>query len=95
MQDDPQRKAIFETIADGILVVDASGEVVFANGAAERLFGRSPLTGTRLGILVAPESASTDIQLPARTARHHLGRASTNALTWDGFAGGASRRLHG
>jgi putative nucleotidyltransferase with HDIG domain len=83
MQDDPQRKAIFETIADGILVVDASGEVVFANGAAERLFGRSPLTGARLGIPVAPESASTDIQLPRANGTIWV-ELRTNALTWDG-----------
>jgi two-component system, cell cycle sensor histidine kinase and response regulator CckA len=34
-------RAVVESAPDGVLIADASGRVIFANGVAERLFGRS------------------------------------------------------
>ncbi|HEX3972979.1 MAG TPA: ATP-binding protein, partial [Stellaceae bacterium] len=51
---------LVEKNADGIIVVDRDGAVLFANPAAEQLFGRpaSTLIGTRVGIpMVAGETA--------------------------------------
>ena len=46
-----QLRAIIESLADGIVIVDRSGVIRFANPAAGRLFTRSPeaLVGTPLG----------------------------------------------
>lgn len=35
-----ERQAILESIADGVVVADASGRVTMANAAAERIFGQ-------------------------------------------------------
>lgn len=57
-------RAIIESLADGIVIVDQHGMIRFANPAAARLFTRSPetLVGTPLGIpLVAGETAEMEI----------------------------------
>ncbi len=57
-------RAIIESLADGIVIVDHSGVIRFANPAAARLFTRSPetLVGTPLGIpLVAGETTEMEI----------------------------------
>jgi signal transduction histidine kinase len=57
-------RAIIESLADGIVIVDRQGVIRFANPAAARLFTRSPetLVGTPLGTpLVAGETTEMEI----------------------------------
>lgn len=57
-------RAIIESLADGIVIVDRDGAIRFANPAAARLFNRSPdaLVGTMLGqALVAGETTEMEI----------------------------------
>jgi len=57
-------RAIIESLADGIVIVDRRGFIRFANPAAARLFTRSPeaLLGTSLGTpLVAGETTEMEI----------------------------------
>ena len=57
-------RAIIESLADGIVIVDRGGVIRFANPAAARLFTRTPeaLVGTSLGSpLVAGETTEMEI----------------------------------
>nr|MBA3673078.1 PAS domain S-box protein [Gemmatimonadaceae bacterium] len=57
-------RAIIESLADGIVIVDRSGVIRFANPAAARLFTRTPeaLVGTPLGTpLIAGETTEMEI----------------------------------
>jgi signal transduction histidine kinase len=57
-------RAIIESLADGIVIVDRAGMIRFANPAAARLFNRRPdtLVGTPLGSpLVAGETTEMEI----------------------------------
>ncbi len=59
-----QLRAIVETLADGIVIVDKRGVIRFANPAAAKLFTRSPeaLVGSELGTpLVAGETTEMEI----------------------------------
>lgn len=59
-----QLRAIIESLADGIVIVDPRGAIRFANPAAARLFNRTPeqLIGTLLGTpLVAGETTEMEI----------------------------------
>ena len=59
-----QLRAIIESLADGIVIVDPRGAIRFANPAAGRLFNRTPeqLIGTMLGTpLVAGETTEMEI----------------------------------
>lgn len=59
-----QLRDIIESLADGIVIVDAGGVIRFANPAAARLFNRNPdgLVGTVLGTpLVAGETTEMEI----------------------------------
>lgn len=60
-------KFLVEKNADGIIVVDSDGVVMFANPAAEAMFGRSvnALVGSQIGVpLVAGETAEISIRRP-------------------------------
>ena len=60
-------RSIVERLADGILIVDATGVIRFANPAAEQLFGRHQiqLVGTQLGFpVVVGESTEIDVMRP-------------------------------
>jgi signal transduction histidine kinase len=60
-------RSIVERLADGIVVVDASGVIRFANPAAQRLFGRKAeeLVGSPLGFpVVVRESAEVELVRP-------------------------------
>ena len=60
-------QTIVERVADGLLVVDASGCIKFANPAAVALFGRSAadLVGTEFGFpIVAGETTEVDLVRP-------------------------------
>lgn len=57
-------RAIIDSLADGIVIVDRGGEIRFANPAAARLFNRSPdeLIGTSFGSpLLAGETTEMEI----------------------------------
>lgn len=54
---------ILDTIADGILVVDQKGTVLYANQTAERLLERGPLMGKLLAIPIMPNETHQDINL--------------------------------
>ncbi|MDB4916964.1 MAG: sensor protein [Gemmatimonadetes bacterium] len=61
---DTQLRAIIESLADGILIVDAEGLIQFANPAAGRLFTRTPeaLVGTPVGTpVVGGETTEMEI----------------------------------
>lgn len=62
-------RRVIEKNADGIIIVDPDGHVLFANPAAEELFGRSrpELEEHSLGFpLVAGETTEVDVVLPDR-----------------------------
>src|SRR5215212_7137709 len=59
-----QLRTIIEGLPDGVVVVDAVGKIVFANPAAEKLFGRrvQELLGQPFGYaLVLGETAEIDV----------------------------------
>jgi len=65
--DQTEFRFLIEKNADGILVVDEDGIVVFANPAAEEIFGRAPhaLVGSPIGVPVtAGETAEIAIHRP-------------------------------
>jgi len=78
-------QAIVERMADGIVVVDGEGIILFANPAAERLFGRAAneLVGRDLGFpVVVDDSADVEVVLPnQRTVNVELRAVKTE---WDG-----------
>src|SRR6184192_3701794 len=60
-------RSIVERLADGIVIVDATGVIRLANPAAEELFGRhrNQLVGTQLGFpLVVGESTEVEVMRP-------------------------------
>lgn len=60
-------RSIVEHLADGVVIVDSSGVIRFANPAAEKLFSRrrSELVGTDLGFpVVHGESTEVDVRRP-------------------------------
>jgi len=77
-------RAIVESVADGVLVVDATGHIRFANPAAMSLFGRemTSLIGTEFGFpIVAGTTTEIDIVRPGGhlvTAELRVGESSWN-----------------
>jgi len=60
-------RSIVERLADGIVIVDATGAIRFANPAAEKLFGRTnrELVGSSLGFpVLVGESTEVDVVRP-------------------------------
>src|SRR5437867_696026 len=63
---------VVSAVADGIVVVDAVGTVIFANPAAQELFGRpfEALVGAEFGFpLVAGETTEIDLLMPGAASR--------------------------
>jgi PAS domain S-box-containing protein len=78
---------IFDTITDGVLVVDSQGVVLYANRAAEKLLVRRPIVGQVLAIPVNPDkNGYQDINLirPDGLAWAEMRSAP---LDWDGQPG--------
>src|SRR5687768_9325261 len=77
-------RAIVECVADGVLVVDATGYIRFANPAAVSLFGRpmNDLVGTEFGFpIVAGTTTEIDLVRPGGhlvTAELRVGESSWN-----------------
>lgn len=93
--------ALFESVPDGLVLVDGQHRIVEANGQAHRLFGYAPgeLVGRPLSDLVPPEArdahahaVSGYVQYP--TARPMGRRAGLRGLRLDGstFPGGEPAR---
>ena len=64
-------RSIVERLADGIVIVDATGVIRFANPAAEQLFGRNrdQLVGSQLGFpVVVGESTEVEVVHPGHGA---------------------------
>jgi PAS domain S-box-containing protein len=83
----PKLDLIFDTITDGVLVVDSQGVVLYANQAAEILLARNPLVGQSLAIPLNPDKTShQDINLirPSGIAWAEMRSAP---LEWDGRPG--------
>jgi PAS domain S-box-containing protein len=83
----PKLDLIFDTITDGVLVVDSQGVVLYANQAAEILLARNPLVGQSLAIPLNPDKTSyQDINLirPNGLAWAEMRSAP---LDWDGQPG--------
>ena len=78
-------QTIVERVADGLLVVDASGAIKFANPAAVALFGRSAadLAGTEFGFpIVAGETTEIDLVRPGGTLI--TAELRVTDVPWDG-----------
>jgi PAS domain S-box-containing protein len=83
-----QLRAIIESLADGIVIVDRDGVIRFANPAAGRLFTKSPedLIGTPLGTpVVGGEKTEMEI---VRRGENEVVYAELRVVdtTWDGEA---------
>lgn len=73
---------------DGIVVTDADGMVVYANPAAEDLFGRSreSFTGVHFGVPVMP-GESTEITVYRKSLGHRVVELRSTGLNWRGSRG--------
>ncbi|MCQ8106049.1 EAL domain-containing protein [Methylomonas sp. SURF-2] len=75
---------ILDTIADGILVVDRQGLVLYANQAAEQLFERPTIVGQSLAIPITGDtSAPQDINL-IRPSGFAWAEMRAAPLVWEG-----------
>jgi uncharacterized protein YbcI len=76
--------ALAQDHSDGVVIVDSAGLVVFANPAAEKLFGRgaASLTGARFGFpLVTGESCDINVVCDGQVKVTEMRAA---AIEWDG-----------
>ena len=78
-------RAISENVADGVVVVDRQGYVVFSNPAAGSLFGSSPeeLVGTVFEYPVG-DSRFFEIDLPRRAGGPGTAEMRISETDWDG-----------
>lgn len=79
-----QFQTIVQQAADGILVVDAEGVVLFANPASELLLGRpaTELTGTRLGQPIVVDG-STEMAILRRNGELVTVEMRATEITWN------------
>jgi len=82
---DANIRALVENTADGILVLDRDGRIVFANPAAEALLGRpvEDLVGTPFGYPVKND-VPAEIDLPRRHGGAGTGLLNTAETVWNG-----------
>ncbi|SHE69627.1 PAS domain S-box-containing protein [Desulfacinum infernum DSM 9756] len=82
---DANIRALVENTADGILVLDRDGRIVFANPAAEALLGQSveDLLATPFGCLIKGD-VPVEIDLPRRHGGAGWGLLNTAETVWDG-----------
>ena len=81
-------RAILQTVADAILIVDADGLVRYANPAAEQIFGRpvEEIVGHPFGLpVVSDETTEVDIVQP--DGQNLVAELRTAALALDGTPG--------
>jgi signal transduction histidine kinase len=77
-------RAIVDHVADGIVIVDAEGDVRFANSAAEALFGRPApeLLGEPFGFPVVA-GASTEIDILRRSGATVVAELRAVEIEWE------------
>jgi signal transduction histidine kinase/ActR/RegA family two-component response regulator len=81
----PEFKLLIENNADGIVVIDGDGVVVFANPAAEHMFGRAAaeLIGSPIGLpVIAGETAEISLLRP--NAENIAAETRVVETTWRG-----------
>lgn len=80
-----QIRALVERNADGAIVVDEVGEILFVNVAASQLLGASPseLIGRSFGFPLEGEGGAR-VQILNRDGEVRVGELRTSALQWDG-----------
>ncbi len=76
---------IFDTITDGIVVVDSKGIVLYANRSAELIFERSSLCGKDLAVPLCKDNAVQDINL-IRASGIGWAELRCAPTTWEGLA---------
>lgn len=78
-------RAIVDTIADGVVIVDADGITRFANPAAEQIFGRAAgeLVGEEFGFPVA-SGESTEVEVLSRGRGPVIAEMRVTDMTWEG-----------
>ncbi|HEX2717481.1 MAG TPA: PAS domain S-box protein, partial [Gemmatimonadaceae bacterium] len=78
-------REIVERLADGIVIVDAEGMILFVNPAAEQLFGRpaTELIGEDFGHPLVP-GASTEIEVVHRAGSTTVAEVRVVEIEWDG-----------
>ncbi|WP_018934937.1 diguanylate cyclase domain-containing protein [Thioalkalivibrio sp. ALJ24] len=76
-------RAILDSSADAIIVVDSRGVLRYANPAADRLFGRDlqALRGTGFGFPTAPGRTEIDVLPPGEKPR--VAEMHVTSLTWE------------
>jgi PAS domain S-box-containing protein len=77
LRDDELFRVAFESSPSGMVVVDASGTIVLANGELERIFGypRAALIGQSIEMLVPPDIRAAHAQQRASEPGHSISRA--------------------
>jgi len=78
-------RSLLESQADGVLVVDGSGTVRFANPAAQALLGRRPdeLAGSSFGLPITGSGAA-DIELGPPGAPRKAAQMRAAPIQWEG-----------
>ncbi|MEB3227546.1 MAG: GAF domain-containing protein, partial [Synechocystis sp.] len=80
-----QLQTLINTIADGILIVDQGGTVIYANPVACQMFGSTPcqLLQSHLGVAIAPQNPTEiTIVLPDQTSG--IGELKSTTILWQG-----------
>jgi PAS domain S-box-containing protein len=73
--------SLFAAMPDGIVVLDATGVVLYANDSAHRMFGGRQLLGTDLGLAVRAGESHAEVEVIDRAG--DIGRAELRAATVD------------
>ena len=81
VQSEERFRSLAETASDAMITIDARGAIVFANPAAERLFGYSPDELTRMHLTALMPERFRDAH---RDAIHRLERTGQRRLDWGG-----------
>ncbi|MFN9175701.1 MAG: PAS domain S-box protein, partial [Synechocystis sp.] len=83
-----QLQILINTIADGILIVDQGGTVIYANPMACQMFGTtaSQLLQSHLGLAIDPQ-APTEISIILRDQSSGSGELKATPIQWQGEEG--------
>lgn len=81
-------RLIIETTPDAVIILDSHGTILFANGAAEILFGqkREDIIGTDFGYPVVAEETE-ELEVPARDGSLKTAEMRTVEITWEAKKG--------
>jgi diguanylate cyclase (GGDEF)-like protein/PAS domain S-box-containing protein len=81
-----QVRKLLDQMADGVLVVDHSGRVLFVNPAGEQLLGRSAddLQGHLFGVPLVEPGTSQDVALVGGPGTERVAEMRRSEIEWDG-----------